>query len=300
MIPLFDLHCDTLSVAYERGYSLYSSPLNISFDKCKSLSPYTQIMAIWTNDILNDNDGFSQYLKIIEYAKNQNIVFSVRHDDAEDFSLLLAIEDLRLIEKDQSRLLRFYDDGVRFITPVWKGKTQIGGAWDTSEGLSPFGKRALSLALDLGITLDLSHSSVKSFYDILELCHAKGRIPVATHSNSFSICPHKRNLSSTQFREIIKVGGIVGISLCPDHLTTAKVATINDILRHIDHYLSLGGENNIALGCDFDGVSALPLEIHNISNLTLLYERLLKLYNENIANKIFRRNSCDLMKRIFL
>ncbi len=300
MIPLFDLHCDTLSVAYEHDYSLYSSPLHISFDKCKSFLPYTQIMAIWTNDALNNKDGFSQYLRIIEYARNQKIVFSTSHNESNDFSLLLAIEDLRLIENDISRLLRFYNDGVRFITPVWKGKTQIGGAWDTNEGLSRFGKMALSYALDLGITLDLSHSSIKSFYDILELCHAKERIPVATHSNSFSICPHKRNLSSTQFREIVELGGIVGISLCPDHLTSSNTATTSDILRHIDHYLSLDGENSIALGCDFDGVSNLPLEIHDISDLTLLYEQLLKLYNENIANKIFRRNSCDLMKRIFL
>jgi membrane dipeptidase len=103
-----------------------------------------------------------------------------------------------------------------------------------------------------------------------------------------------------RIKDILNANGIVGISLCPEHLTTNPVANIDDILRHIDHYLSLGGENNIALGCDFDGVSTLPTQIHDISSLTVLYERLLKQYNETITNKIFRRNSCDLMKRIFI
>ena len=300
MIPLFDLHCDTLTVAFEQGYPLYNSPLHISFDKCKVFSPYTQIMAIWTNDALNNADGFSQYLKIIDFAKNQNIYFSNFHDETSLFSTFLALEDLRIIENDISRLTKFYNDGIRFITPVWKNTTQIGGAWNTSNGLSEFGKKTISFALDLGITIDLSHSSTQTFYDVFELCFIKGKIPIATHSNSFSICPHKRNLSDAQFKDILNANGIVGISLCPDHLTTNPVANIDDILRHIDHYLSLDGENNIALGCDFDGVSTLPAQIHDISSLTVLYERLLKQYNETITNKIFRRNSCDLMKRIFI
>lgn len=300
MIPLFDLHCDTLSTAYEKNYSLLASPLHISFDKCTNYSPYTQVMAIWTNDKLSDAKGFERYLNVIQYSKSQGLHFITKGKDLSNFSLFLSIEDLRIIEYDISRIDILYQDGVRVITPVWKGTSAIGGAWDTKLGLSRFGKKAVSYFTSLGIIPDVSHASEHTFYDILEICEANGIVPIATHSNSYSVCHHKRNLNDSQFMELVKLGTVVGISLCPSHLSDFSCASINDIIRHIDAYLSLGGENCIALGCDFDGVDSLPVEINNISNLEKLYFTLINYYGTKIAEKIFRRNSCDLFKRIFL
>ncbi len=291
MLPLFDMHCDTLSSAFENGYSLFSSPLQASFDKSQGFSPYIQVMAIWTNKNLSNSDGYKRYLHIYEYAKAQGLKLASSKDDLSSSSLILSIEDARIIENDLSRLDDFYSDGVRIITPMWKGVNIIGGAWDTDTGLSLFGKNAISKMLNLGITIDLSHASERAFYEILLLSADMGRIPVASHSNSHFACKHKRNLSRVQARDLIKMKSIIGISLAPEHLSMSKEATINDILRHIDDYLSLGAEDNLCLGCDFDGVDSLPQEINDIADLEKLYFAIEAHFGKEVSDKIFFKNA---------
>lgn len=298
MLSLFDLHCDTLSRAYRNNLSLHSSnDLHISFNKCSVFSKYTQIMAIWTDDCLSDCEGFNQYLEIIKFAKNQEVIFTTNAEVVQDFSLFLSIEDLRIIENDLLRLDLLYKDGVRVITPVWKNTNVIGGAWNTSNGLSEFGKNAIRRMLELGIIPDLSHASEKTFYDILELCSKYNKIPIASHSNSYSVCKHKRNLTNEQISCLISLGSIVGISLAPEHLSSNGVADIEDILMHIDAYLSMGGESTVCLGCDFDGVSSLPLGISDISSLEGLYYRMTDEYGAKVTDKIFYANAHNFMKK---
>ena len=291
MLPLFDLHCDTLSCAYENDCSLFDSSLQASLCKSKGFSPYVQVMAIWTNDKLNDGEGYNRYLNTYQYAKAQSVSFITAANELTSRSLILSIEDARIIEDNLSRLDTLYSDGVRIITPMWKGENCIGGAWDTDVGLSPFGKSAILKMIELGITIDLSHASGRSFYDILFLCAERQSIPIASHSNSYFCCPHKRNLSKTQARDLIKMGSIIGISLAPEHLNISKIASISDILRHIDYYLSLGAHDSLCLGCDFDGVSSLPDGIDGISDLEKLYFQIEQRFGWEIANKIFFKNA---------
>ncbi len=291
MISYFDLHCDTLLKAYLGNYSLLSSPLQISFDKCIEFSRYIQIMAIWTENHLSDCEGFEQYKKIIEYAKNQMLIFEKSNENLSDFSFFLSVEDLRIIEKDLFRLKILFDDGVRFATLFWENANQFGGAWNSKLGLSNFGKDTILQMFNFGIIPDVSHSNERSCYDIIELCSIHSKTLIASHSNSLSVCNHKRNLSDEAFAEIIKLDGVVGISLCTDHLSNSGFASINDILKHIDTFLCLGGENHVCLGCDFDGISTLPLKIHNISDISKLYFKLMDLYGQNIADKIFFKNA---------
>ena len=75
MIPLFDLHCDTLEEMYLGNYSLSSSPLHISLDKCEELSPYIQVMAVWSDYRLTPAEAYDRYLNTIDYANRQGIKF---------------------------------------------------------------------------------------------------------------------------------------------------------------------------------------------------------------------------------
>ena len=86
------------------------------------------------------------------------------------------------------------------------------------------------------------------------------------------------------------MNGLVGISLASEHLSSGQ-ATINDILKHIYHYLSLGGENSVCLGCDFDGIKSLPQEISSIYDLNKLFYLIEKSFGIEIALKIFFSNS---------
>lgn len=301
MISFFDLHCDTLSRAYLGNYNIYASPLHISLEKSSIFRSYKQVMAIWTDNSLSNYDGYKRYREILNYAKNQGIKF-VTHlqDDTTDATFILSIEDLRIIESDISRISELYSDGVRLAIPFWRGTSQLGGAWDTNEGLSALGSCTIKCMLELGIIPDISHSSIFSIDEIIELCSLYKKPLVASHSNAFSVCNHSRNLSRQHFLEIVSLGGVVGISLCPEHLSSSGFATIDDILRHIDYYLSLDGENHICFGCDFDGISSLPLKIYGLEDMPKIYIRLLNTFGETIARKIFYDNAYSFLSKNLL
>ena len=299
MIPLFDLHCDTLLSLYKENFTLDSSPLHISNPKTSNFSPYTQVMAIWSDCRLSSKDAYNQYKNVIEYAKRLNINFARKFSDILNGGKILAIEDGRIIENDISRLEEFKNDGVKIITLSWSGINQICGSWDTDASLSEFGKSFVEKCFELSIIPDISHTSVEATKNIIELARKHNKTIIASHSNSYSVCKHGRNLRDDDFKAICELGGIVGISLAPQHMEINGNATIECILKHIGHYLSLGGENSICLGCDFDGVSSLPYGISDISDLTKLYDAVKIEFGDRIAYKIFYRNAFEFFKNNF-
>lgn len=299
MIPLFDLHCDTLLSLYKEKYTLDSSTLHISNHKTSNFSPYTQVMAIWSDCRLSSEDAYKQYKNVVEYAKELNINFARKFTDMLNGGKILAIEDGRIIENDISRLEEFKNDGVKIITLSWSGENQLCGSWDTKSSLTAFGSEFIKKCFELSIIPDISHASVEATRNAIELARKRNKTIIASHSNSYSVCKHNRNLRDDAFLAICELGGIVGISLAPQHLEINGKATIKSILNHIYHYLSLGGENTVCLGCDFDGVSSLPDGINNISDLTKLYSEIKAEFGTEIADKIFYHNAYNYFKNNF-
>ena len=120
---------------------------------------------------------------------------------------------------------------------------------------------------------------------------------IASHSDSYSVCKHSRNLTDEDFKDIVSLGGIVGISLCPPHLASDGKANLSDIIKHIEHYLSLGGENAVCMGCDLDGTD-LPHGINDISDLCKIEAELKRLgYPDDIIEKIFYKNAFEFIKK---
>lgn len=295
MIPLFDLHCDTLLELYKNNEDIRENNLHISLNKAKKFSPYIQVCAIWSDASLSNDEAFKNYINVRSYALNTGISFTTGASKLKQNAFILSVEDARLLNGDISRISSLYNDGVRLLTLNWQGTSIIGGAWDTSEGLTAFGKDVVKSCLELGIITDISHSSIKSSEEIYEICFSYNKPLIASHSNSFSICNHKRNLSDELFKKILLSKGLVGISLAKEHISYKNIVSSDDILEHIYHYLSLGGENVIALGCDFDGVSSLPCDINSINELDALYSKIVNAFGENIAKKIFFYNSYSFM-----
>ena len=125
--------------------------------------------------------------------------------------------------------------------------------------------------------------------------HAGKRI-TATHSNSFSVHNHERNLTDREFSDIISLGGIAGISLAPEHLGCGPVG-IGDTVRHILHYISVGGISSVALGCDFDGIDSPPEGLGDISHLPRLYDALAHAgLSEDDADRVFWKNAFDFAR----
>jgi membrane dipeptidase len=184
---------------------------------------------------------------------------------------------------------------------VWGGESCIGGAHNTSLGLTHFGKSAARRAFELGIVPDVSHSSESTVDDLIEISTELGKPLIATHSNSYEVYSHSRNLRDRHFKEIVSTGGIVGISLCDIHIQPAEYGhpNIDSIVRHIEHYLEIGGENTICMGCDFDGCD-LPDGFESVSDTVKLFDRLSQLgYSNELIEKISYKNAREFIKRNF-
>lgn len=290
MIPLFDLHCDTLLKLFYKNLTFENNSLHINFNNSSIFSPYIQVLAIWSDNCLDNEEAFRQYKQVLAYAKRLNINFTKSFSNLKSSSYILAVEDARLLNGQIDRLNELYSDGVRILTLNWQDTSIIGGGWNTHIPLSDFGKEVLFKCFELGIIVDLSHSSYEASRYVMDLCLHIGKPLMFSHSNAFSVCNHGRNVTDDLFLDAIKANSIVGLSLVPQHLK-ADNATIDDILKHIYHFLSLGGENIIALGCDFDGVSNLPHPILSLKDLKLLYNKIEFMFGRDIAQKIFFFNA---------
>ena len=299
MIPLFDLHCDTFLKLYKNNYNFENSPLHISLNKASCFSPYAQVCAIWSDCRLNNDDAYRQYKEVLKFIRAQNISLCKTCDDFKSKSFILSVEDVRILNNDIQRLYELYNDNVHVITLNWSGVTCIGGGWDTNVGLTSFGKDVVLRCIEMGIIIDLSHSSLQVQNEVISIMEGYCLSPIFSHSNAYSVCNHNRNIYDDIFRRIVKQNGVVGISLCNNHLASNGIANASTILKHIEHFLSLGGENSICIGCDFDGITSLPIGFTSISSLSMLYNLIENNFSSKIATKIFFDNAFNYFTKNF-
>ncbi len=308
-----DMHCDTLTELYRNGYTANSSPLHISLDRAEELRPYVQVAAVWTDKELTDDEGYERFLDVVSRFRKDPAVCSGRVrlcgskeelDRTEEdggASFVLAVEGARLLGGDMERLDALGEAGVRLITLQWSGADCIGGAWDTSEPLTDFGKRLLREMAKRGIAADISHASVETAEGVLDIAEDIGLAVCASHSNSAAVWGHRRNLDDRLFRRVAKLGGIVGLSMAPEHLTGRERADISDICRHLNRYLDLGGEDIVCFGCDFDGITSTPDGVGGIGDIPRLREALAaEGVPERVLSKLFFENARRFIRRILV
>ncbi len=305
---LFDTHADTAYEMYKRKLGLYNRELHISLDHTQKFKRYCQCMAIWSDKELSDDDAFKSFFKIYdnlctELSKTDAALLCRTYSEIKEAhnsgraAFILTIEDARLLCRDLSRLDALYRCGVRMLTFQWEGETVIGGGFDTDAPLTNFGASVAHKCAELGIILDISHACERTSNMIIEIMSEYKKPVIATHSNSYHVCPHKRNLTDSLFRDLINTGGIVGISLAPQHLVLDRAATSEDVVRHIEHYAEIGGIDHICLGCDFDGISTTPTDIKDIRYTENIAEALLgHNYSEDDVEKIFYKNAERFLK----
>ena len=309
-LSLFDTHCDTAYEIYQRQEGLDENSCHISLKHAKEYEKYVQLFAIWSHRRFDDQTCWNNFFDIAanfdqQIERNKERICRVINARQLETALnkglnaaILAVEDARLLAGDIDRLQVLYDHGVRCMTLLWGGPTCIGGSHDTDQGLTDFGKLVTKRCFEIGIVPDISHASEKSVDDVIEIAQAYGKPFIATHSNSYSVYPHTRNLRDRHLKALMELGGTVGISMCCIHLRdcSQQNASIDDIVRHINRYMELGAQNNLCFGCDFDGTD-LPIGIEHVGDLEKIAERLsADGYSDEMIEKIFWKNSYNFFK----
>lgn len=302
--PLFDLHCDTATALFETKQSIKSNHLHISLEKASAFRSHRQIMAIWSDSKLGDEAAFQRFLAVSKFIhtelakKELGFPLLTSGKRLPRRGAFLAVEDARILGGFHGRLALLYAHGVRFLTLVWHGESRIGGAHNTKIGLTPYGKQVVKDCFTFGIVPDISHASEETAENTFELAESYGKPVIASHSNSFSVCSHSRNLSDRQFLKIKALGGMVGLCLCPSHLSSdPKKADIAKILEHIEHFYEMGGEDTLALGCDLDGTE-LPSGFASIADLVHIAEEMAKRgYSDRQIEKLFSLNAENFVRK---
>jgi len=173
-------------------------------------------------------------------------------------AILRGIENGYAIGKDLSLLEYFKKRGIVYMTLCHNGDNDIcDSARGNAEhgGLSDFGREVVQEMNRLGILVDMSHASEKSFYDALEL----SKVPiVCSHSSARALCDHPRNLTDDQMRALAKRDGVAQTTVYNGFLHKEGQATIIDAVEHLCHAAKIMGVEHVGLGTDFDGDGGVP------------------------------------------
>lgn len=312
MFNYFDLHCDTPYRMYKENQAFDRNELHVSLDKVAGIDHYAQLAAYCPSRRISDEEAFAEYLAVTERFNAELDRLSDRVSLCTGFTELeLAeksnktavfhmVEDARLVGEYPERLELLYAKGCRFLTLVWGGLSCIGGAHDTDEGFTDFGRSVANRCFDLGIVPDVSHSSERLVDELSEIALGRKKPFIASHSDSYEVYGHSRNLRDRHLDTIIKLGGLVGVSMCVSHLKDRSVgarAGIDDAVRHIEHYLERGAGDCLCFGCDFDGTD-LPDGIESIADIHKIPDRLAQLnYPDELIGKICYTNARDFIWR---
>ena len=125
---------------------------------------------------------------------------------------LLGVEGGHMINSDLGVLRKYAELGVRYMTLTHSGNDE----WADSStdkavhnGLSDFGKDVIREMNRLGMMVDISHVSDKTFYDALEISKAP---LIASHSSCRAICNAARNMTDQMIKDLAAKGGVIQIN----------------------------------------------------------------------------------------
>ena len=171
---------------------------------------------------------------------------------------VVTVEGGELFEGDLNNLRALDERGrVRMLGLTWNFENELGypAMGGGAGGLKPRGRAFVREMGRLGVIADVSHLNEAGFW---EVCEGSALPPAASHSNCRWLCDVPRNLRKEQARAVIERGGFIGINFYAGFLREDNRAQMDDVVRHIDALMELGGEKCVGFGSDFDGISAHP------------------------------------------
>lgn len=162
------------------------------------------------------------YPDMVELATSPEDAYRLEREGKR--AAFIGMENGYPIGKDLSLIKKYYERGVRYITLCHSSDNDI---CDSSterrnpedNGLSDFGREVVAECNRLGIMVDLSHASDKTFFDVLKVTKAP---VIASHSSIRSICDHPRNLTDKMLRALASNGGVIQICFVSSFVKKAK------------------------------------------------------------------------------
>lgn len=173
------------------------------------------------------NASVNRYDSIVQIATSVDEIMQL--SDQNITAICFGMENGFPLAKDINRVKEFYDKGVRYITLCHSTNNDICDSSTDPEGeehngLSNFGREVVSEMNRLGMIVDVSHISDKSFFDVVEFSKAP---VIASHSSVRSMCDHPRNMSDEMIKALAENGGVIQICILGDYIAPSDTTTEN-------------------------------------------------------------------------
>lgn len=303
-MKLFDGHCDTAYELWTRGEGLERNSCHIDLQKAAGLEAYAQVFAFCSN-AGRPGGGTERLLTeplallCREVEKNRsrigfaaNGAEALRLTEQGRIAALLSVEGCEVIGCDPGRLEWLREQGFCMLTLTWNADNALAGWHGSALGLTPRGRDFVREAQRLGLRIDVSHLSEAAFWQLMDCTQA----PIlASHSNCRALCDYTRNLTDDQLRALAQIGGTVGLNLYPPFL--GGKADFDTLRAHLEHMLTLCGEDHVALGGDLDGCDELARGFTDVSSWASFYAYLQAAgYPADLLDRIFFRNLLQLLQ----
>ena len=303
---MIDLHHDLLSVLY---YSYLRDDYTyveewIKHFNTDNVSGLLANLYFMNPDEMKAEIG-NREINVVEMFKISTDLFKKYLPDEK---VIFSIEGCDYI-KDTDELEELFKLGLRNILLVWNNPNKYGSGNLGDYGLTEEGKKFLKKAIDLGISIDMSHMNKKTFYDTIDLIikereSGKNVKVIASHSNCYRICKHKRNLNDEQLLALRSVDGLLGVVGFDQFVQDEdhKNIYVKELyLEHIKHAVKMLGIDLVGVSTD-DMIFYKRLFRENIGGeMVFNYENVVKEMKELLSkdfsdeeiNKILYQNSYD-------
>jgi membrane dipeptidase len=277
--------------------------IQINFPKMQAVGIDAGFFAIdvtraFKNHLAYALDGIGYLLKDIEQS-HANVVIVRRANDileaktAGKLAVILAIEHADCTERSLNILRVLYELGVRSI-----GLTHNVSSWAADGcleardgvGLTQFGRQLILEMNRLGMLVDLAHVSPSAFFSALEVTK---KPVIFSHGNAKKLCDHARNLRDDQLKALAESGGVIGMSYVP-FFVDAKNPTLDRLLDHIDHVVSVAGIDVVGLGSDFDGGGTLLADAAEVPQIVEGLDK--RGYSDGDIRKVLGENTFRVLK----
>jgi membrane dipeptidase len=223
---IIDTHLDTPQMMLDEGYDLAdpASPWHASIPKMREGRIGAAFLVIWVQVKWPAGDLVPRTLRLIDVVHEQvernadalalatTADEILRAHEQKRIAVLLGIEGGHTIANDLRLLRNYHRLGVRYLTLTHSAPTDwadSSGAPPRWNGLTDFGREVVREMNRLGMMVDVSHASDKTFFDVLEVAKAP---VIASHSSCRALNDHHRNMTDEMLRAVAKNGGVVNIN----------------------------------------------------------------------------------------
>jgi len=242
---------------------------------------------------------------------------------------------------DNLAVLRVYHRlGIRSMTLThFRNNSWADASTDRPQhgGLTDFGREVVREMNRLGMIVDVSHVSDKTFYDTLAVTT---KPVIASHSSCRALSDVPRNMNDDQIRALARNGGVMGINFgagfvngrdgaalrqrigqavatdprlfgraleqfaAADYLKEYSqmrpaLATLDDVVRHVVHAVEIAGVDHVGIGSDWDGINTVPRGLEDVSKMPALTAALLEHgFSEKDIRKILGGNFLRVLREV--